>query len=222
MDRPTDDAEFNSAFEVKGALRGRLTGSATAGLLALSRAGDIRVEHDAITSGQHRPARASMTRTAMTTTRLYGAHAMALAFDMRLRTRDDVATWVGALVLELDVLPDALLELTTLRRKDDDEIIRLLEELGPRVAPQETARLVVALLDDALAEERVTCARAFSYLWNLVMRDELPRNDTVAIYQIGDTYDWGRAEEADAAVRVFLHERRSPGAALGGVTPATR
>lgn len=49
IDRPTDDGEFNTLFEVKGALRGRLARHAAAGLRNLSRTGELRVEHDRIT-----------------------------------------------------------------------------------------------------------------------------------------------------------------------------
>lgn len=145
----------------------------------------------------------------MTTQRLYSGTAMALAFDMAICTRDDVATWVVARVEELDVLPDALLDLTTLRRKDDTEITRLLGELGPRLSSEETTRLAIDVLADAAGMGKMTCARAFSYLWSFATSDALLWDDKVEVYQIGDIYDWGRVEEADARVRAFLGARRS-------------
>src|SRR5581483_11264734 len=48
VDRPTGDAEFDGLFEVKGALRGRLSRRVTQGLARLARSGEVRVERGVI------------------------------------------------------------------------------------------------------------------------------------------------------------------------------
>lgn len=57
---------------------------------------------------------------------------MAVGFEMGLYSRADVGEWVGAEVERLDVLPEALLELTVMGGKHDVDIANLLRALMPR------------------------------------------------------------------------------------------
>ena len=132
---------------------------------------------------------------------------MARAFEMGVCSRDDVLTWVGERALELDVLPDALLELTLLGRQDPSEIVRLLEQVEPAVSARQRAHDVLRMLADALDAERVTHPVAFSAIYGV--RDDLCEEDQLELMRLDDDECWHRAADADAAVRAFLRSPRS-------------
>ena len=76
-----------------------------------------------------RPVKAVFFQTPMTSPTLSAAELL-VGFDLGLFARADVARWVDEQVERLETLPEALLELTTMRHRHDVDVLRWLGELA--------------------------------------------------------------------------------------------
>jgi len=85
---------------------------------------------------------------------------MKLGLEMGLFTREDVGRWVDCEVARLAVLPDPLLELTTLGGKHDVDIANLLAALGPQPRRDLCARIELSILRELVSSGRIPIERA--------------------------------------------------------------
>ena len=135
---------------------------------------------------------------------------IAIGFEMRLYSRTDVGAWVDAEVERLDVLPNALLELTLLRDKHDVDIAKLLRALAREpMTADEWARIGMGVLHDLVSAGRVTIPRAV--YWASTIASDLSWDEYGEATELEERYDhakfrsYGTVAEAERAFREFLH-----------------
>jgi hypothetical protein len=121
--------------------------------------------------------------------------ALAVGFELGLYSRDDVAEWVPEAVDRVDVLPDPLLELTTLKGKQDVDIVTLLYQLGPARRPAERARDRFAVLHELLTTNRINLGDAARQMYRIALEDLSPDDEGgeyFACLSLDDQYDLAR------------------------------
>jgi hypothetical protein len=136
------------------------------------------------------------------------ASEMLVAFHMTLCTRDDVSAWVDVQVAKRDPLPDALLELTTLRGKHDVEIEKLLAALAPALTNEDRSRLELAALRELVRSGRRSIREAVRDLPHIA--EGLParlHSEAVGIedqFILAELGTYGTVEDAERAFLAFL------------------
>ena len=86
--------------------------------------------------------------------------ALAVGFEMKLYSRADVSTWVDNQVARVDVVVGPLLELTTLRDKDDGDIANLLCAMTGRAGEAEVGQLGLGIVHHLFVTKRVSLLAA--------------------------------------------------------------
>jgi hypothetical protein len=96
--------------------------------------------------------------------------ALAVGFEMRLYSRSDISTWVDERVARVDDVAGPLLDLTTLRDKDDGAIATLLFAMTGPVDEAEVGRIGLAVLHQMLITKQMDLRLAIGALRHLRFR----------------------------------------------------
>lgn len=146
--------------------------------------------------------------------------ALRVGFEQGLYCRDDVREWVDAEIVARDVLAPELLELATMSRRHDVEIVGLLKALDGDVPIEVTARLEIAVVSEMYRRGRLSFRDTIGALESCrAWTPGLPESIAEAILQLMCAYDvaeygsYGTLEDVRSELDAFLAEHPFPGAA---------
>lgn len=115
----------------------------------------------------------------------------ALGFEMGLYSRDDVSDWVNRALSEVETVDAPLLDLTTLRDKDDTEIVKLLDQLGDCATNADRGRIRLGVLYQLLTAGKIDLGRTTSQLYHIALTDfsyEAEREEYCSCVNLDDEY----------------------------------
>lgn len=132
-----------------------------------------------------------------------------------LVTPSEVVVWADQQILRLDVLPDALVDVS-LSGGDINKLSTALGELGPRKLSETAFRLYAMHLLSFLQGDLASLSSVTGALYRLAWTKEAPENIGDEIYRFDDELhldqelSYGSVEEVEADVRNFLQSWISP------------